>query len=63
MLYRGLRKYNFNKKANELKNAIINLNDENGFFEYFNPMTEKGLGGNNFSWTAALLIDLLMEKK
>ena len=27
-------------------------------FEYFNPLTGKGLGGNNFSWTAAIFLKL-----
>ena len=34
---------------------------EQGFYEYFDPFTGKGIGGKDFSWTAALLIDLLDE--
>jgi len=62
MLYQGLKNYGFTKKANELKNALINIVTEQGFFEYFDPMKGDGIGSNNFSWTAALIIDLLMEK-
>ena len=27
-------------------------------YEYFNPHTGKGLGGHDFSWTAAILLAL-----
>jgi hypothetical protein len=30
-----------------------------GFYEYFNPLNGRGAGAANFSWTAALTIDLL----
>lgn len=59
MLYKGLLQQGFFEKAEVIKNAIVNLVKENGFYEYYNPLTGKGLGGNNFSWTASLLIDLL----
>jgi hypothetical protein len=35
---------------------------EHGFREYFNPTTGEGLGGQNFSWTAAAVIDMIMAK-
>jgi hypothetical protein len=30
-------------------------------FEYFDPLTGKGLGGDNFSWTAAIFLKLCRE--
>jgi mannosylglycerate hydrolase len=36
---------------------------ERGFSEYFDPLTGTGHGSDFFSWTAALLIDVLMEDK
>ena len=42
---------------------MIDLVKEHGFYEYFNPLTGDGLGANDFSWTAALLIDLISEDK
>ena len=30
-------------------------------FEYFDPLTGKGLGGRNFSWTAAIFLKLYKE--
>jgi hypothetical protein len=35
---------------------------DQGFREYYNPITGTGLGGKNFSWTAALVIDIIMMK-
>jgi hypothetical protein len=35
---------------------------EQGFREYYDPITGAGLGGKNFSWTAALVIDMIMMK-
>jgi hypothetical protein len=32
-----------------------------GFFEYFSPLTGEGLGPDDFSWTAALVVDLASE--
>jgi hypothetical protein len=34
---------------------------DQGFREYY-PITGTGLGGKNFSWTAALVIDIIMMK-
>jgi hypothetical protein len=35
---------------------------EHGFREYFNPSSGEGLGGKNFSWTAAAVIDMIKNK-
>jgi len=32
---------------------------ENGFAEYYDPLTGEGLGGGNFTWTAAIVIETL----
>ena len=34
----------------------IKLIEVGGMYEYFNPHTGKGLGGHDFSWTAAILL-------
>lgn len=67
ILFYGLKNYDFNDIAERVKNDSIKLIEKNGFYEYFNPIkkvneTENvGYGGNNFSWSAALLIDLLND--
>lgn len=43
----------------ELGDATVDLVRRNGFFEYFHPETGEGLGGEQFTWTAALVLDLI----
>jgi len=65
IIYRGLRKYDFIEEAETIKNDTLFLIDKYGFYEYFEPSKavneemDKGYGGDNFSWSAALTIDLL----
>ncbi|CAM1345501.1 Trehalase [Tenacibaculum amylolyticum] len=67
LLYHGLKKYGYDRIAERVKNDSIELIQKNGFYEYFDARKEMhqnntaGYGGNNFSWSAALLIDLLSE--
>lgn len=64
MLYQGLLRYGFTEEAAQVKRDSIRLVEGAGFYEYFDPRAgkaddERGLGGNNFSWTAALYLDLI----
>jgi hypothetical protein len=34
---------------------------ENGIWEYYDPQTGEGLGSPDFSWSAALALDLLSD--
>ncbi len=63
MLYEGMKNYGLFEDAKNLKKSIIDLITEHGFYEYYNPLTGEGLGADNFSWTAALLIDLISERE
>jgi len=58
----GLKRYGFADHAAALRDSTLEMVDRSGFFEYFNPLTGAGLGAVNFSWTAALIIDLLKTK-
>lgn len=68
IIYNGLREYGYNDLAKKIKDDTIELITKNGFYEYFDPRKEfslenkGGYGGNNFSWSAALLIDLLKKE-
>lgn len=55
----GLRRYGFNAEADTLKLKTLEMVNESGFYEYFNPITGEGLGAPSFSWTAALVLDLI----
>jgi mannosylglycerate hydrolase len=60
-LMHGLRDYGQEKQARRLRQTIIDLCQEQGFREYFDPMTGEGHGSDLFSWSAALLVDVLMN--
>jgi glycogen debranching enzyme len=55
----GLRRYGFFSEANKLTYQTLEMVKKGGFYEYFSPMSAAGAGAANFSWTAALAIDLI----
>ena len=57
----GLKRYGFEKEALELSNKSVLLVKDKGFYEYFNPLSGEPAGVVNFSWTAALIIDLINQ--
>jgi hypothetical protein len=59
LIIEGLKRYGFNDHAEALKESTLDMIKQSGFFEYFNPLSGEGLGVGNFSWTAALYIDLI----
>ena len=58
MIARGLREAGEEATAASVSADTRRLVGEAGFSEYFNPMDRAGIGGETFSWTAA--IDLLL---
>jgi len=58
MIARGLREASEGAAAGSVAEETRRLIGEAGFSEYFNPMDRAGIGGETFSWTAA--IDLLL---
>lgn len=54
----GLKRYGFKQEADEIKNRTIAMVDKHGAYEYFDPIDGRGLGAEDFAWTAALTIDL-----
>lgn len=59
MLVRGVERLGLREEAESLTQQTVALVQQAGWFEYFHAYTGQGLGGANFSWTAALVIDLL----
>ncbi len=59
MIINGLEKYHHPELAKRLAHETLDLVDRFGFFEYFNSDSGRGLGSDNFSWTAALILDLI----
>jgi len=69
LLYHGLRRYGYNDLANRLRDDAFELVRKFGFWEYYNPWRNNptpeehpGYGSDQFSWTAALILDWLAEK-
>lgn len=60
-LWKGFKEYNMNDRVANFKDKIIDLVNKRGFWEYYSPMTGEGMGAKNFSWTAALVIDMLFD--
>jgi hypothetical protein len=61
LIIEGLKLYGYNDHAAALAESMIELARDHGFHEYYNPLTGAGLGAPDFSWTAALTIDLLAK--
>jgi hypothetical protein len=55
----ALHEYEAVELAERLRLRTLRLVEHAGFSEYFSPLTGDGYGANDFSWTAALVIDLL----
>jgi hypothetical protein len=58
MLVEGLAAHGDPARAAELRDASLQLVGRSGFAEYFSPLTGEGHGAPEFSWTAALAVDL-----
>lgn len=67
ILYYGLKNYGYADIAQRVKKDTIEIIEKAGFYEYFDSRKEEykngntGYGGNEFSWSAALLIDMLQD--
>lgn len=59
LIIKGLRRSGYRTDAEELTEKTLRMVYENGYREYFSAINGEGLGIDNFSWTAALVIDLL----
>jgi neutral trehalase len=55
----GLTRYGFKDHAAALRESTLEMVRRAGCYEYFDPLTGEPAGAENFSWTAALAIDLL----
>ncbi|MGH7195493.1 MAG: MGH1-like glycoside hydrolase domain-containing protein [Candidatus Saccharimonadales bacterium] len=58
----GLKRAGYADHAAALTENTLELVEKSGFYEYFDPISGEPAGINNFSWTAALTIDLLENK-
>ena len=59
LVLRGLQRHGRDAEAATLRTAMLTAVREEGFREYFDPHTGAGCGVGDFSWSAALTLDLL----
>jgi glycogen debranching enzyme len=59
LLARGLRCQGRDAEADGLDRITVELVERSGMREYFDPVTGDGLGAGEFSWTAAVVTDIL----
>jgi glycogen debranching enzyme len=58
-LIRGLERCGLTAEADALRRLTLQLVEASGFAEYYHPSTGEPLGSPDFSWSAALTLDLL----
>ncbi len=61
LIYEGVKNKDKEYSIN-VKNETISLIENKGFHEYYSCNDGSALGANNFSWSAALYLDLVMQK-
>lgn len=54
LVSRGLAEYGFEAKSDRIRLDTRRMIEKSGFFEYFDPLSGAGAGGDNFAWTAAM---------
>jgi glycogen debranching enzyme len=63
LAYRGSLRYGDEALARSIRAAVLELARANGFWEHYNPATAGGQGGQTFTWTAAIVLDLLADDR
>ncbi len=61
LIYEGVKNKDKEYSIN-VKNETISLIENKGFHEYYSCNDGSVMGANNFSWSAALYLDLVMQK-
>jgi Trehalase len=62
LVWRGLLRHGRRHEAEQLRLGMLETVRGAGFREYFDARTGEGRGADNFSWTAALVLDLLAHR-
>lgn len=59
MICDGLRRYGYEAEAQAIEQRSLELVANKGAYEYFSPVDGTPAGAKNFSWTAAIALDIL----
>lgn len=59
----GLENYGFYEESKQLRENFLSLvdNEKSGIYEYYDSKNGKGLGAFQFSWSAAFVIELILN--
>jgi len=57
-ILKGLRRYGYNETAELIRQDTLGLMEREGFREYYDPRDGSGCGSTDFSWSAALTLEL-----
>jgi glycogen debranching enzyme len=60
LLVRGLQEYGYHEEAAAVRRDTLELAERSGFVEYYDARDGSPCGAVGFSWSAALVIDLLL---
>ncbi|MBV2361546.1 hypothetical protein KUH32_17415 [Thalassococcus sp. CAU 1522] len=63
MIADGLKNAGQRAMSERIFSDCIRLIEESGFAEYYDPITAEGCGGGDFTWTAAMVIEILSTQK
>ncbi len=61
MIADGMRHAGQTEAAQRITSASLDLIRDSGFAEYYDPLTGTGLGGKQFTWTAAMVLEFLTD--
>jgi hypothetical protein len=59
MIADGLARCGLIEASEQVNRGSLALIEASGFAEYYDPQTGEGLGGGEFTWTAAMIADLV----
>lgn len=63
LLIQGLEQNGERAEAAKMRDTLLHMIARGGMHEYFSPLDGSPAGAPNFSWTAALTLEMLAEKK
>lgn len=60
----GLKRYGYTEIADRICEHVLSDtdSDKRDIFEYYNPQTGEGLGAKSFGWSAAFIIEFIMNR-
>lgn len=62
LIMEGLQRYGYEDLVETIRQDTLGLIEDSGFREYYDPRDGSGCGSANFSWSAALAIELLQNR-